>query len=152
MRGHSQKDPPMSLHVRIGQASVGRGVFARREFPVREVIGRIHGAIIRDDAYESDYCMAIDAGSVLEPNAPFCYLNHSCTPNCAWFITDDPEGDFRRTDPQLLLYATRDIAAGDELTIDYAWPADVAVRCLCGSSDCRGWVVAAEELDDCPAR
>ena len=135
----------MSLHVCVGPSPVGRGVFARREFPQREVIGRIRGAIIRDAWYESDYCMAIDADSVLEPDSPFCYLNHSCAPNCAWFIAEEEDGESNRPDPQLLLYATRDIAAGDELTIDYAWPAERAIPCLCGAANCRGWIVASEE-------
>ena len=41
-----------------------------------------------------------------------------------------------------------DIPQGAELTIDYQWSAYGAIKCLCGSSDCRGWVVAAEELAD----
>jgi hypothetical protein len=39
-----------------------------------------------------------------------------------------------------------DIPEGTELTIDYQWSAEGAIRCLCGATRCRGWVVAAEEL------
>jgi len=33
------------------------------------------------------YCMDIGNGRVLEPHAPFRYVNHSCEPNCEfdWF-------------------------------------------------------------------
>ena len=30
------------------------------------------------------------------------------------------------------------------MTIDYAWPADSAIRCQCGSENCRGWIVASD--------
>ena len=35
---------------------------------------------------------------------------------------------------------------GDELTIDYAWEAEAAIPCLCAAENCRGWIVAIEEL------
>jgi SET domain-containing protein len=84
---------------------------------------------------------------VLEPEAPFCYLNHSCRPNCeltgrtTW---DDEAAAIRH---QTWLMALAEIAPGDELTIDYAWPATSAIPCLCGNSDCRGWIVASDQLD-----
>ncbi len=56
------------------------------------------------------------------------YTNHSCSPNCAGF-----GGEFD--------VAIRDIAAGEQITNDYAHIAvDVRFQCRCGSVACRGWI------------
>ena len=39
----------------------------------------------------------------------------------------------------------QDIMPNEELTIDYAWPAERAVKCLCGKPKCRGWIVDPAE-------
>jgi hypothetical protein len=46
------------------------------------------------------------------------------------------------------LTALNDISRGDELTIDYAWPATSAIPYLYGSAQCRGWIVARDQLRD----
>jgi hypothetical protein len=46
----------------------------------------------------------------------------------------------------VLIGARQAIQPGQELTIDYAWPANAAIPCLCQSKSCRGWIVAAKEL------
>jgi SET domain-containing protein len=65
------------------------------------------------------------------------YLNHSCGPNLAVVPVRVP-GDGPR--PLLALFATRAIAAGEELTFDYgSHAASVSARpCLCGHARCRG--------------
>jgi len=50
-------------------------------------------------------------------------------------------------DAEIWVEAVRDILPNEELTIDYAWPADRAVKCLCGKSRCRGWIVDPAEKD-----
>lgn len=58
------------------------------------------------------------------------YMNHSCDPN-TWF---EPDGS---------MTARRDIAAGEEITYDYATSesrADFHLNCRCGSPLCRGTV------------
>ena len=71
----------------------------------------------------------VAAGAVVLEQDGVGTLNHSCDPNLGW------AGE--RT-----LVALRDIAAGDELTVDYAtmtvapWEMD----CRCGSAGCRGVV------------
>jgi len=74
---------------------------------------------------------------------PFRYLNHSCQPNCELFSweTDDSPPHVR-----LCLQSLMPIEPGKELTIDYAWPADAAIPCVCGAAGCRGWIVSQEEL------
>jgi uncharacterized protein len=67
------------------------------------------------------------------------FINHSCAPNCE---TDEVRG-------RIVIYALRDIAAGEEVTYDYCLydgePDDPA-RCFCRSKICRGSMYAEEEL------
>lgn len=211
--------------VRVGKVSYGLGVFAFAFIPAGIPLGRIQGTIINDPDYSSDYCISAGKDKVLEPGPPFCYLNHSCEPNCQIMqyvreddkidaetleigalsdvemdLNDDdfdeePESqlpdeegcfygdgaaveivtdeDTERTeevdkecvtknnsqdslhdtmqfeddaDAELWIEAIRDIMPGEELTIDYAWPADRGAKCLCGSPRCRGWIVDPDEL------
>jgi len=48
-------------------------------------------------------------------------------------------------DAEIWVEATCDIMPNEELTIDYAWAADRAARCLCGKPQCRGWIVDPAE-------
>ncbi|HUY88561.1 MAG TPA: SET domain-containing protein-lysine N-methyltransferase [Pirellulales bacterium] len=140
MRQPTRKRAPA---VRVGRTPIGRGVFARRRFRAQQIVGVIRGQVIDDPDYSSDYCMELDDGRSLEPAAPFRYLNHSCQPNCELFSweTDEPAPHDR-----LWLQALTAIEPGEELTIDYAWPADAAIPCACGATGCRGWIVSPEEL------
>ena len=62
------------------------------------------------------------------------HINHACTPNC----------DYRIEDRRVLIYSGRDIARGEELTIDYSFAADgERIPCRCGSDQCRGCINAA---------
>ena len=133
--------------VRVGRHALGRGVFARVEFRRGDVIGEVTGRIIEDDGYGSDYCMDLAEGVVLEPHAPFRYLNHSCAPNCELFTWDE---DDPKSCDRLWVQALRRIKPGDELTIDYAWPAEGAIPCSCLSELCRGWIVSKEEAHRVP--
>ncbi|MGE3957199.1 MAG: tetratricopeptide repeat protein [Vicinamibacterales bacterium] len=57
------------------------------------------------------------------------FINHSCDPNLKTRIV-------RR---HILYYSTRDIKAGEELTVDYRYDHDTdRMPCYCGSSQCRG--------------
>jgi hypothetical protein len=131
--------------VRVGPSANGLGVFSLRAFSVREVIGPIEGQIFHDETHESDYCMELEDDGCIEPDAPFRFLNHSCRPNCSL-----REYEFKREDgtriPELWLAVERDIAPGEQVTIDYGWPAEHAEPCRCGSSACRQWIVAADEV------
>ncbi len=61
------------------------------------------------------------------------YTNHSCDPNVA-------------IQGQIVLVAMRDIALGEELTIDWATTDDLdyEIECNCGSSGCRGSVTGKD--------
>lgn len=152
--------------VRVGPTPVGKGVFARRHYPATAIVGEITGEFIDDPTYSSEYCIEIDSEMSLEPAAPFRFLNHSCDPNCEFdFWEPEAESDVENgisvnerwtTDshwlPEILLFSLRNIEQGEELTIDYNWPASFAIRCRCGAPTCRGWVVAVDALDEVEAR
>jgi hypothetical protein len=207
--------------VKIDKTPYGLGVFSFAFIPKGTTIARVPGEMIHDADYGSDYCIGAGEGKVLEPAPPFCYLNHSCEPNCQLlqyvreedlddeeelevgsltaeemddeedensFVDAEPEDEEEECffgdggaeeideedddlsdddeeeedddtedaemqfeddiDAEIWVESTRDILPGEELTIDYAWPADRATKCLCGSSHCRGWIVDPAELDE----
>ena len=129
------------LHV--GPTHVGQGVFAVRRLRAGIVIGEIKGEGLDEHPEDPSYCMELPSGKVLEPAAPLRFLNHSCDPNCElfyWFDEDQgPQED------RLWLQTIRSIEPGEELSIDYCWPADAAIECRCGTANCRGWIVDPEE-------
>ena len=131
--------------VELRDTRVGLGVFTRQRFRRYQIVGDICGAAFFDETYDSPFCMELGPDRVLEPQGVFRYLNHSCDPNCEIFYYEPLPGDDEPPD-RLWLKALRPIQVGEELTIDYAWPAARAIPCLCGAANCRGWIVAAEEL------
>lgn len=137
---------PMPRPFAVGEVSYGRALFALRAFDRDEVITVVRGEVIEDPEYGSDYCIDLGGSLSLEPAAPYCYLNHSCTPNCCLSLDDEtPTGRLRKR-PQVVLQALKPIRPGQQLTIDYAWPAECAIPCACRSRRCRGWIVDADEL------
>ena len=59
------------------------------------------------------------------------YINHSCHPN----------GDLKIIAGRIIFFAKRDIAAGEEITLDYiaSWHDD-KTKCSCGAPNCRGTI------------
>ncbi|MEJ7584802.1 MAG: SET domain-containing protein-lysine N-methyltransferase [Acidimicrobiales bacterium] len=119
-------------------ASKGLGVYARTGFtPPEFIFRRRHvrtvalGELERLDECERIHTceLGFDRFAVLAP--PGCYLNHSCEPNAMRHGVD--------------VFAWRNIAAGEEITIDYrlnafdgdSWPCD------CGAGACTGVVVGS---------
>jgi hypothetical protein len=56
------------------------------------------------------------------------FINHSCVPNCA----------IRRSRGRVFIFTRRAVAAGAELTIDYAFDRPSGITCCCGAAWCRG--------------
>lgn len=136
--------------ILVGDTPVGRGLFAARPFHPGQLVGAVAGQFVRDaPEYGSEYCIGLDDTTTLEPEPPFSLLNHSCEPNCAVFY-DCSEENGNTHDFSVWVEAIRDVGPGEELTIDYAWPADSAIPCKCGSIHCRGWICREDELDAVP--
>lgn len=132
--------------VRVGKVPFGKGLFARRAIAKGEIIGAVAGKVINDPEYASAYCIDLGQGLSLEPRAPFRYLNHCCEPNSSLFSYECEFDDGSTAPAEIQVEALQDIPEGAELTIDYAWSAHGAIKCLCGAATCRGWVVDIDEL------
>ncbi len=137
--------------LRIGRSPVGKAVFATRRIIDGTCIGEIEGQVIFDDTYASRYAFDLENGAQLEPAAPFRFVNHSCEPNCAFDLIGIDVNASSPTEPnavrKLLIFAINDIESGEELTIDYNWPASFAIRCNCKAPSCRGWIVSRKGLE-----
>ena len=132
--------------IRIEETALGKGVFARRKLGADVVVGEILGEVLDEHPEDSSYCMELQSGRLLEPGPPLRFLNHSCEPNCELFYWVDEETNAPAED-RLWLQTIRPIKADEEMTIDYCWPADAAIRCRCETVSCRGWVVDPDERD-----
>lgn len=104
------------------------GVFALANTPRNAFLGTFLG---RETAAPTRLSLQVGADLHIEPAAdcPLAFLNHSCAPNAA----------FRGRD----LYAVRDIAADEEITLDYNCheaAMTAPFECRCGAADCLGRV------------
>lgn len=138
--------PTTASLVRVGRVTFGRGVFALKSIEKGIHLGTVTGRVIDDPNYATSYCIDLGGTLSLEPRAPFRYLNHSCTPNCRLVLTECEYEDGTSAPAEVHVETIADIDEGGELTIDYAWSAEGAIPCLCGSHACRGWVVDQDEL------
>jgi 8-oxo-dGTP pyrophosphatase MutT (NUDIX family) len=136
-----------SVEVRVSRIE-GRGLFATSALTAGTVVARLGGrladtAVMRDlvadatagrSAYVDTITVLDDLHLVLPPRRPVGYGNHSCDP--ALWHTD-----------AFTLAARRDLAPGEELTVDYATQtaeAGFVMACRCGSALCRGRVTGAD--------
>jgi SET domain-containing protein len=127
--------------LRVGRSRLtGRGLFATAPIRARAKIGEFEGEVIGlREARRRAKGRAIIAIVELERHAldatdsprGFRFINHSCDPNT-----------FTRCLPDRAeFYARRDIAAGEELTVDYEESHhEGTLPCRCGAANCRGWI------------
>ncbi len=130
--------------VKPGPAKHGMGLFATKRFRPGQVIGEVTGERFDDPDYGSNYCIDLGDHYSLEPGEPFRFLNHCCEPNCKLFLVYEDGDPLEKR--KVILEALRNIQPGTELTIDYEWPADTAMRCGCDAANCRGWICDPDEL------
>ncbi|RPJ09772.1 MAG: SET domain-containing protein-lysine N-methyltransferase [Spirochaetaceae bacterium] len=122
----------MAKTVSVDTSKFGKGLFSKRPFRPGDVIFTFTGKkinfldTIRLGEIES-YPIQIEKDLYLHPDEPYCFINHSCDPNCG--INDNLE-----------LVAIKNIQTGEELFFDYStsmlerhWEMD----CLCNTSKCR---------------
>jgi hypothetical protein len=126
-----------ALRVRPSRI-VGMGLFAGTPIPRRAKVGEFEGEVIGlREARRRAKGRRIIAIVELERHAldatkmkhGFRFINHSCAPNTF----------FRITPGRAEVYALRDIARGEELTVDYGESQhDGKLPCRCGAAGCRG--------------
>lgn len=120
----------------------GYGVVALRGFAEGEEIAEVDGVAWREGENVDDrYSLRIDDGLYFDMVDQTRFINHSCDPN-SWVevgVTDD--GQVWAT-----VIALRPIAAGEELSYDYAFPANLAEPCRCGAHNCRGLIIDEDHL------
>lgn len=127
--------------VTSGQTKTGRGAIARAHIPAGEVIQVMGGTLVSTlvmmeiiaryektgvyyNAVQVDEDRHIHLADVMD--VP---MNHSCDPNC-WMLDE------------LTIGSRREIAPGEELTIDYSTQTVQSERlldmdCECGAAECR---------------
>lgn len=116
----------------------GTGLVARQPIAVGELVvvkgGHVFSREKRDELAKTlgpaeiqiDDHLFIGPVCAEERDGAMMYLNHSCDPNLGFV-------------GQIAFHAMRDIAAGEELSFDYATgdDDDWAMDCTCGSACCR---------------
>lgn len=127
----------------VGPSAIhGLGLHAREPIVAGEVIIRWRGEILPVSELERlkerpRYDCATFSDStimVFSSNDPLIRGNHSCDPNL-WM------------DDTVTESARRDIAAGEELTVDYALHSDDPswqMKCVCGSALCRSIITGSD--------
>lgn len=129
--------------LRIAETHVGKGVFARRRISSDVVLAEVLGTILDNHPEDSSYVMELAGGRLLDPAPPLRFVNHSCDPNCEIFYWEAEPGEAE--EERLWMQTIRPIQPGEEILIDYCWPADAAIPCRCGALTCRGWIVDPTE-------
>ena len=121
----------------------GKGMFAKEPIKIGEVVFIKGGHILkREQIFSSgvinsyhpiDDSYFLGAMNSDEEDGIKLYVNHSCDPNCG-------------IRGEITFVAMRNIAADEELTIDYAFldNEDYSFRCTCGESNCRSVVTGRD--------
>lgn len=123
--------------------SHGKGMFAKEAFQKGEIVFIKGGHILkREQIFSSsiinsyhpiDDMYYLGATNAEEEDCIKLFVNHSCNPNCG-------------IRGEITFVAIRDIAANEELTIDYALldNEDYSFKCTCGGNDCRSNVTGKD--------
>jgi uncharacterized protein len=121
--------------VIVGRSGIeGTGLFARRALEEGETVLVLGGTLV-DDAelarLSRHSSLAVGEGINLlqDEDDPARYGNHSCDPNL--WLADE-----------VTVVTRRPVAAGEELTVDYATMTVVPweMECRCGAASCRGLI------------
>ena len=106
--------------VKKSLPTVGYGLYAVRDIKKGAFILEYTGERLPSDVAEatgSRYLFEIDEKWTINgpvPENPAGYINHACDPNTEAVVEEDDDGV-----DHIMIYAIRDIASGEELTIDY---------------------------------
>jgi hypothetical protein len=126
----------------------GYGVVVTRDFAEGEVLAEVEGVLWREgDPMDDRYSLLMGDGYFFDMVDQTRWINHSCDPNAEVEVgmSGLSESAADRA-PWARIVALRALRAGDEITYDYAFAAEVAEPCHCGASACRGFIVDEDEL------
>jgi hypothetical protein len=123
----------------------GYGVVTTRPFHAGEMVCFGDGVLYRpEDDFDDTYALIVDGPDGRDVLWDLVdqtrWFNHSCTPNTEVQSRWDDE----RQTIVAWWVALRDIAPGEEITYDYAFVAEAAEPCACGTASCRGLIVDPE--------
>jgi uncharacterized membrane protein HdeD (DUF308 family) len=112
----------------------GLGLFSKRAFVTNDIVCQLRGAVKKRPHRSLPNWIGIGPSHWIDPALPLQHINHSCAPNVAF-------GRNRQ------LHAIRDIAPGEELTLDYSTTEadpEWAMSCACQSLHCRRGIFAIQ--------
>ncbi len=149
---------PLCDGLRVVKSGIhGYGVVTTRPFAKGELICYGDGVLYRAEAEFDDTYALILPGEDSGLGEHFFWdlvdqtrwFNHSCDPNTEVVSRWDVE----KQTVVAWWVALRAIAPGEEITYDYAFVADAAEPCACGTAACRGLIVDPDpgELARLPA-
>ena len=137
---------PLLDGLRVVSSKIhGYGVVTTRRFLRGELVSHGDGVLYLADAdFDDTYALVLPGEDSGKGDQLFwdlvCqtrWFNHSCDPNSEVMSRwDHAEGTMRAW-----WVAVRDIEIGEEITYDYAFVAEVAEPCACGTARCRGLIV-----------
>lgn len=143
------------LDLFVGKSRIaGYGLYAGQDVPlgakVIEYCGEVVGQVVadrREKLYSllplrrnDCYLFRLEADRIIDATLKANrarFINHSCSPNCETKIVD------HGGEKGVVIYATRDIQKGEELTYDYKFSSEDAkdmAACHCGAGQCRKWM------------
>jgi len=144
------KTPKPAGRIEVGESNVhGRGVYATQFIPKGTRVIEYTGQRISwerapdDESSPHTFNFGLESGEVINPEIggnDARWINHCCDPNC----------EAIEEDGRIFIYAIHDIELGQELFYDYAMEIDEPITeetkrkfaCHCGSSNCRGTMLA----------
>ncbi len=131
---------PQKFAVTVAPSTIdGQGAFAAEAIPARRKIGEVRGEPVstqeaqrRSRGQGRIMMIAVSARRAIDASQstdPLRYANHACRPNAHLKVNGG----------RVEVYALRDIAAGEEITLAYGETHHQGrLRCRCGVPGCTG--------------
>jgi SET domain-containing protein len=131
---------PPAHGIRVIRSKIhGYGVEATREFAPGDLIAEVEGIVYAEDELEDDdHALWLRDGWLFDMVCQMRWINHSCEPNASVECDLDADGT-----GWARIVARTPIHGGNEITFDYAFPAELAMPCHCGAPTCRGLIIDA---------
>lgn len=152
-RRHLQRGQQKALVVYYEGENKGFGLRANANFKAGEFIGEYTGVLKEskegdDTSYEADCGVMDDTGLVVDSRLHgncLRFMSHSCSPSAVFVTTYSRVYETDPLFPKIGVFAVKDIGIGEEVTICYysvdaMSNAKSGVKCLCGTSQCYGWL------------